>query len=78
MSAIEKLEQRLAVLEAEVASLKKEKTHAPQPTRPWWEEWFGAFENDPYFEEAMKYGRKWRESTRPKPKKRRKLKNGRP
>lgn len=77
MSAIEKLEERVAALEGEVAKLKQEKVRAEASGRPWWEEWFGAFENDPYFEEAMKYGRKWRESTRPRPPRKRKPKNGR-
>ncbi len=71
MSALEKLEKRLASLEAEVAKLKHE------DGTPWWEEWFGAFANDSHFEEAMKLGRKWRESQKPRPKRKRKVKNGR-
>jgi len=66
MSAIEKLEQRLAVVEAE---LKKIKANNGTLEKPWWENWFGAFENDPIFEEAMKLGREWRNGDKPKSKK---------
>jgi len=51
MSAIEKLEQRLAALEAEFAKFK-ESTNA---SKPWWRQWMGAFQDDPYFEEAMRF-----------------------
>ncbi len=66
------VENRLALLEAEVASLKSRL----KDERPWWQEWAGAFLNDPYFEEAMKLGRKWRESQNPQPKKNRGKKHG--
>ena len=68
MSAIEKLEQRLNALEAEVAQLKKEKKSAAKQLdeRPWWEKIYGTFANDPHYEEAMRLGRKYRESTKPK------------
>jgi hypothetical protein len=57
------LEKRVAALEAEVAQLRQ----AVLPSqKPWWEEWAGAFRGDPYFEKAMNYGRKYRESLRPK------------
>lgn len=64
--------QRLADLEAEVARLKA-KLEGPPP-KPWWEEIAGMFANDPAFEEAMRLGREWRESFRPKPRKSRKKK----
>ena len=76
MSAIEKLERRLATLEAEVAKLKDEKAKSTDTKRPWWEDWFGAFENDPYFEKAMNYGREWRQGKQNKSKKKRKPQNG--
>jgi hypothetical protein len=72
MSAIEKLEQRIAALEAEVARLKQKNGKSPPDERPWWEQIFGTFANDPYYEEAMRLGRKYRESTRPKPRKKKK------
>jgi hypothetical protein len=57
------VENRLAALEAEVAQLKGE---IKEPPRPWWQEWAGAFLNDPWFEKAMNHGRQYRESLRPK------------
>ena len=41
------------------------------PRQPWWEEISGSFANDPAFDEAMRLGREWRESFRPKTRKRR-------
>ncbi len=72
MSA-ENLEKRVAELEAEVARLRESKVDK-EPQEPWWKKMVGAFLNDPYFEEAMELGRRYRESTRPKPKKRKKRK----
>lgn len=69
MSAIEKLEQRIAALEAEVAKLKNQNGRNPVDERPWWEKIHGTFEGDPYYKEAMELGRKYRESFRPKPRK---------
>ena len=61
------LEKRVAALEAEVAKLKAEATKSAVNQRPWWEEIAGTFADDPAFEEAMRLGREWRESFRPKP-----------
>ena len=72
MSAIEKLQDRVAALEAEVANLKKENGSKQTDNRPWWEKIYGTFANDPDYEEAMKLGRKYRESTRPKPRRKKK------
>lgn len=71
------MEQRLAALEAEVAALKKQ-VSGGKDDRPWWQRIAGAFQGDKAFLEAMKLGRDYRESLRPKPKaKKRKPKNGR-
>ena len=59
------LEQRVAVLEVEVARLKQERTGATALPKPWWEEIRGTFKNDPAYEEAMRLGRQWREAQRP-------------
>lgn len=67
MSAMN-LKDRVAALEAEVARLK-EKLEGNSGS--WTDEIVGAFANDPAFEEAMRLGREYRESLRPKPKKRR-------
>lgn len=72
--ASENLEDRVAALEAEILRLKQ--MVEPSKPTPWYEEWFGAFLNDPLFEQAMKYGRQYRESTRPKKKGKRKKKHG--
>lgn len=70
--AAPKLEDRVAALEAEVARLK-EKIEKQDATRdPWIEKVWGAFANDPAFDEAMQLGREYRESLRPKPRKKRK------
>jgi hypothetical protein len=74
MSVIEKLEQRIALLEAEVAKLK-EKPHIHVPSdQAWFEKIYGTFANDPDYEEAMRLGREYRKSLKPKPlKKKRKI-----
>ena len=64
--ATKTLEDRLAAVEADVARLKKK---IGEVELPWWEKIAGTFENDPYYAEAMRLGRKYRESLRPKPRK---------
>lgn len=63
----EPLENRVALLEAEIQAIKQ---RLPQPKNPadalpWWEEIFGAFKNDPLFDEAMRLGEDYRKSQRP-------------
>jgi hypothetical protein len=67
MMASVDLEQRVALLEAVVAKLKAEAGDSRGKQYPWWEEIAGSFADDPAFEEAMRLGREWRESFRPKP-----------
>jgi putative transposase len=59
------LEQRVAALEAEVTKLKR-KIDAIETTKPWWEHIAGTFQNDPLYEQAMRLGRQYRQSLRPK------------
>jgi hypothetical protein len=59
------LEQRVADLEAEVATLKR-RLEKLDRTSPWWEQIAGTFENDPIYEKAMQLGREYRQSLRPK------------
>jgi hypothetical protein len=71
MAAV-KVEERLAALEAEVARLKAKVEAGEKPAEPWWKQIRGSFANDPAFLEAMRLGREYRESLRPKPRKRKK------
>jgi len=57
----------VAALETDVAHLKtKVAQEESRGDLPWWEQIFGAFEDDPLFEEAMALGRAYRESLRPR------------
>ena len=60
------LEQHVHSLVAQIAQLKTELEEIPGHEIPWWEKISGSFANDPEFEEAMRPGREWRESVRPK------------
>lgn len=62
-----KLEPRIAALEATVEQLQRQLELVAPDTSPWWEHIVGAFADDPAFEEAMRLGREYRESLRPKP-----------
>lgn len=66
------LEQRVVNLEQELSRLKRAlaKTQKSEAL-PWWEQIAGAFANDPIYDEAMRLGREYRESLRPKSSKRR-------
>jgi hypothetical protein len=67
------LEERVAALEAEVAQLKNQIGNR-EIEKTGWKAMVGTFLNDPYYEKAMKYGRQYRESLRPKKKQRKKKK----
>ncbi len=56
------LEERVAALEIEVARLKQERTQAAEAAAPWWEQRFGAFKDDPAYDEAMRLGAEYRRS----------------
>ncbi len=64
------LEKRVAALETQVSELKKRLQPTSGDDRPWWQKIYGAFEGSKSFKEAMDLGRKYRESLRPKPRKR--------
>ncbi len=61
------LEQQVLTLEAQVARLKAELEEIRGPKVPWWEKIVGSHADDPEaFNEAMRLGREWRDSFRPK------------
>ena len=61
------LEERVKVLETELAEVKKQLANEHTPDRvPWWEQRFGAFADSNEYEEAMRLGREYRESLSPK------------
>ena len=64
--AAPQIEQRLAALEAEVARMKEQLAKAVPGKGDWLDEIYGAFENDPIYDEAMRLGREYRESLRPR------------
>lgn len=57
------LEERMAALETEMARIKQQlSTQLPAADVPWWERRFGAFKNDPLYDEAMRRGAEYRRS----------------
>lgn len=59
-------EKRLSALEEEMARLKSKVEGMETAPKPWWERIAGTFENDPVYAEAMKLGRQYRNSLRPR------------
>jgi len=51
----EQLEERIALLEAEVARLKN-KVEGNLPTKSWWKKIAGTFADAPAYDEAMQLG----------------------
>jgi hypothetical protein len=64
-SSTSPLERRVAALEAEVSKLKSQ-LQALQTSQPWWEQIAGTFQHDPMYEKAMRLGRQYRQSCRPR------------
>jgi hypothetical protein len=63
--AAETLEERVSELERKMARLLAER-QGEQNMLPWWKKIVGKYKDDPEFEEAMRLGREYRESLRPK------------
>jgi hypothetical protein len=59
------LRQRVEALEKLVASLQQQQGPGPAG-RAWLDDLYGKFAGDPDFETAMKLGRKYRKSLRPR------------
>ena len=57
------IEKRIAVLEAEVSSLKSKVEKKDDINEiPWWKQRIGMFADNPAYDEAMRLGREYRES----------------
>ena len=63
------VEQKLAVLQREIETLKRQ-SQPEKRTGKWWVDGAGRFADDPAFEEIVRLGREYRESLRPKPRRR--------
>ncbi len=61
----ETLEGRLTAVEKELAELKQFVAKSQNGAR-WWERMFGSFADSEGFDEAVRLGREYRESLRPK------------
>jgi hypothetical protein len=64
--AVAELELRVAALETELARLKERVEKSSGSQGDWLDDIYGVFTNDPIYEEAMRLGREYRESLRPK------------
>jgi len=60
MKARPSLEARVAALESESRLVKEQLMPRGKTGDPWWDDVWGAFADDPAFEEAIRLGRKWR------------------
>lgn len=60
------LEERVSKLEQEMQDVKRSKAARPaiESEIPWWERMYGTFANSDGFEEAVRLGREYRESSR--------------
>jgi hypothetical protein len=55
------IEERVAELEEKMARLLSEEKKV-QSSAPWWDQWFGAFKDNPDFDAAMERGAEYRRS----------------
>jgi hypothetical protein len=58
----QQLESRVAVLESELVQMKETLSGFRPKDTPWWQKIAGSCENDPTFDEAVRYGQEWRKS----------------
>jgi hypothetical protein len=59
------LEKRVADLEKQIEQLRRQQ-NGPSDPRAWVDDLYGKFAGDPIFEQAMKLGRDYRISLRPR------------
>ncbi len=64
--SVAELEKRVRALEEEVARLRRRLQGREMDSRPWWKQIAGSFKGDRGFVEAMRLGRKYRQSLRPR------------
>jgi hypothetical protein len=67
------LDARVAALEAEVARLKGIVEPSPEPEKSGWEKLALKYADDPSYDEATRLGKEYRDSLRPKTRKRKKV-----
>jgi hypothetical protein len=58
----QRLEARAATLEAELTQMKQMLPSFLQKEDPWWLKVAGSFENQPTFDEAIRFGQEWRKT----------------
>jgi hypothetical protein len=58
----QRLEARVATLEAEISQMRQILSMFTQKKSPWWLKVAGSFENDPTFDEVTRLGQEWRKS----------------
>jgi DNA-binding PadR family transcriptional regulator len=56
------LEERVSALEQKIAQLTANKETAATSNLPWWQQRYGAFQNDEMYDEAMRLGAEYRRS----------------
>jgi hypothetical protein len=56
------LEARVTTLESELAQMKQILSSFLVKEAPWWLKVAGSFENDPNFDDAVRFGQEWRKS----------------
>jgi hypothetical protein len=58
----QQLEARVATLEAELVQMKQALSGIHPKENSWWLKVAGSFENDPSFDEAVRFGQEWRKT----------------
>ncbi len=56
------LEERVAILEAEITKIKSKVESSTTTIKPWWEKITGTFADSPDYDKAMQLGKKYRKS----------------
>ncbi len=58
----QQLEARVAVLEKELVQMKELLSGFVDEKKPWWLKVAGSFEDDPTFDEAVRFRQEWRDA----------------